>query len=618
MIYLVNNNSSVGNKAVRRFFKLIFFIFITNLSRVVSDDYKLYTYQIAVSQESIGSDSLVLRGTLGSNFYQTSNSDTLIVKGGFWNIAASMFSKPPVVDAFIEDTISDGSMPVIARAVATDMNGIVGAKLFVQLGGSKDPVVIPMIALNDTTFEISIPESLVTVRNLRAYVVGEDSMAYTASSTYQTPAVEFGKQELGMDGIFSHYPAGLPSEKWRMMAWPGDLESKSTKPSDLNSGHVLYDWDSNNNKWNKPNTIEIGKAYWFKHKYNEDVVFKNTSTTGISVPLVDYTIKLRKGWNMIGSPFAFPATADYNPEMISGLYLYGDLERDGWNGPSNNLVPWAGYAVHSKTDNDSIILKPFEDADVASRSLSSGWTLQIFADGKEYFDHTGQLGRNKYAENGVDGYDTPKLPHLDGYIVTAMDMNNNGRFKYSTNIRSIDEFNGVWSLRVMGKNEPGPVSFSGSFLGLVPENLIIAVVDIPKRSIINDFPEKNIIINKNLHIGYDIKVLAGDETFVLETAKEILANIPKEYSLSQNYPNPFNPITNLDFSLPTRSKVNITIYNMLGQEVVSLISKELDYGHHTVSWHGTNRFGKLVSSGVYLATMQTKGTIKTRKMILLK
>ena len=69
------------------------------------DGYKLYTYQVAIRQKPITSDSLVLRGTLGSNFYQTSSGDTLAVKGGFWNIASSLFSEPPVVSAFLTDTI---------------------------------------------------------------------------------------------------------------------------------------------------------------------------------------------------------------------------------------------------------------------------------------------------------------------------------------------------------------------------------------------------------------------------------------------------------------------------------------------------------------------------------
>jgi len=104
----------------------------------------------------------------------------------------------------------------------------------------------------------------------------------------------------------------------------------------------------------------------------------------------------------------------------------------------------------------------------------------------------------------------------------------------------------------------------------------------------------------------------------LEMAQKIINNIPKEYSLSQNYPNPFNPITNLDFSLPKRSKVTFMIYNILGQEVTTIINKELDYGHHKVIWNGTDFYGKQVSSGVYFAKMITSNFSKTKKMLLLK
>ena len=605
-------------KIALRIFRFVIPGILMSLSYVMANDYKLYTYQVAISQKLMSSDSLMLRGTLGSNFYQTSNGDTLTVKGGFWNIASSLFSEPPVVSAFLTDTIINDAMPIIARAIATDMNGIAGAKLFIQLGGSLDQVVLPMTALNDTTFEISIPESLVTVRNLRVHVVGEDNMSYTSQSSFKTPAVEFAKEELTMDGTFSYYPQGLPSEKWRMMAWPGDLTNKTIDPSNLESGHVLYEWDPNNNKWNKPRTIGIGRAYWFKHKYNEDVVFKNSGTKGISVPLVNYTIKLRKGWNMIGSPFAFPLSADYNPETVSGLYLYGDPERDGWQGPSNSLVPWAGYTIHSKTDNDSIVLKPFDEQESASRAVLPGWRLKLFADGQKYFDHTAYLGRNEFAQEDIDGYDTPKLPSLNGYIIVAIDLDQSGRFGYSGDIRSLEEVNGVWNLRIAGNNEPGPIVLSGSFSDAWPDNLHIAVVDIPKRSIFDDFPETDLSINKNFKMGYDLKLVAGDESYVREMAKNILENIPEEFSLSQNYPNPFNPLTHLNFALPIRSRVEITIYNMIGQEVTTLVKRELDYGLHSVSWHGTNRFGIPVASGVYLAKLQTPGVIKTRKMILLK
>lgn len=75
--------------------------------------------------------------------------------------------------------------------------------------------------------------------------------------------------------------------------------------------------------------------------------------------------------------------------------------------------------------------------------------------------------------------------------------------------------------------------------------------------------------------------------------------IPKNYTLEQNYPNPFNPITEINFGLPTASKVNISVYNLLGQLVNTLINKEIEAGIHSVTWDGTDANNKTVSSGVY-------------------
>jgi flagellar hook assembly protein FlgD len=67
-----------------------------------------------------------------------------------------------------------------------------------------------------------------------------------------------------------------------------------------------------------------------------------------------------------------------------------------------------------------------------------------------------------------------------------------------------------------------------------------------------------------------------------------------DYALSQNYPNPFNPTTTIEFALPTNSKVDVDIYNILGQKVASLFSGYKSVGYHQVEWNASN-FG----SGVY-------------------
>ena len=387
----------IDNKYNQRIIRPSIAAILIGLCSLHGQDFKLHTYQIALSQRPINSDSLVLKGALGTGFYQTGSGDTLLLKGGFWNIASELYLRPPNIIPILADTIFNDGMPVIARAIATDINGVASVDLHIQLGGSADAIKIPMEALNDTIFEVSVPDSLVTIFNLRAHVESVDNMANTAESDYETPAVEFAANELSMEEIYSHYPEGIISDKWRMMAWPGALADNHINPSDLDSGHVFYDWNPNTNEWIKPDAIETGRAYWFKHHYSEAVVFSNKKTTGLAVPLVDYTIELRSGWNMIGSPFSFPVVAEYDPETISGLYLYGEEDRDGWEGPSQVLDPWAGYAIFNDSQTiKSIMLKPFTDSLETARMAFTGWELQLDIDGEKYFDHTGRIGRRAW------------------------------------------------------------------------------------------------------------------------------------------------------------------------------------------------------------------------------
>ena len=94
--------------------------------------------------------------------------------------------------------------------------------------------------------------------------------------------------------------------------------------------------------------------------------------------------------------------------------------------------------------------------------------------------------------------------------------------------------------------------------------------------------------------------------------------MPTEFALHQNYPNPFNPITTLRYELPENGLVNITIYDMLGREVKTLVNQTQGAGYKSVIWDATNDYGKPVSAGIYLYQIQAGEYISTKKMVLLK
>lgn len=101
--------------------------------------------------------------------------------------------------------------------------------------------------------------------------------------------------------------------------------------------------------------------------------------------------------------------------------------------------------------------------------------------------------------------------------------------------------------------------------------------------------------------------------------ENIKANIPPKFELHQNYPNPFNPITYIQFLIPRSTKVKISIFNTIGQEVKVLVDKDYISGVFQVAWDGLNDDGHPMPSGIYFYKMSTaSGFQETKKLILLK
>jgi cytoskeletal protein CcmA (bactofilin family) len=90
------------------------------------------------------------------------------------------------------------------------------------------------------------------------------------------------------------------------------------------------------------------------------------------------------------------------------------------------------------------------------------------------------------------------------------------------------------------------------------------------------------------------------------------------YELEQNYPNPFNPSTQIAFSVKEAGDMQLSIYNLNGQEVRTLISGHMESGRHAITWDGRDNVGQLVPSGIYFYKLRVNGFVQTKKMSLIK
>lgn len=107
-----------------------------------------------------------------------------------------------------------------------------------------------------------------------------------------------------------------------------------------------------------------------------------------------------------------------------------------------------------------------------------------------------------------------------------------------------------------------------------------------------------------------------------EIGVDNVGETPSKFALKDNYPNPFNPETTIGFDIPDTENelvnINLSVYDMLGKKVKTLINEPLGPNSYNVKWNGTNDYGRLVPSGVYFYLLKSESFIKSNKMILIR
>jgi len=96
------------------------------------------------------------------------------------------------------------------------------------------------------------------------------------------------------------------------------------------------------------------------------------------------------------------------------------------------------------------------------------------------------------------------------------------------------------------------------------------------------------------------------------------SGLAKMFTLDQNYPNPFNALTTINYQIATQTKVSISIYDITGRIINTVVNDNKSPGKYSVIWNGRNTYGKPLASGIYFYQIETDSFIKTRKMLLVK
>jgi len=206
-----------------------------------------------------------------------------------------------------------------------------------------------------------------------------------------------------------------------------------------------------------------------------------------------------------------------------------------------------------------------------------------------------------------------------GYVTDLVSTNTGAQFVYESNDVSVTNANERFLI--------GAIAFGGEIPGDGSGRRLFGVWDFSITTW-GGFDVDGIVIDTSVFSSGSEFLFSyyGDIDWVPQFAGKVFfgnpaldANdgadepLPSSYALNQNYPNPFNPTTEIAFALPSKADVTLKIYNILGQEVTTLVDKAMNAGNHVVQWDASEN-----ATGVYFYKIEAGDFTETRKMMLLK
>jgi hypothetical protein len=348
----------------------------------------------------------------------------------------------------------------------------------------------------------------------------------------------------------------------------------------------------------------------------------------LGTPIVsDFTMSLSQGWELISNPlvldvsvdsltFTKDATTKAHAEAVTAGWVNSIYGYSGTGyAVASTFSPWSGYWVAVlETGVDMTFPIHRHDGSDNSRSRDEGWMIAFNAEVEGANDEMMMVG---YAETATDGFDAehdavnppnPPGPVYISLFTAHPEWDYLLGDKFTKDIRAEVSANGYqeWILSMESSESEAQISWTFED---VPDEYDIGYS-------INDgvyFDDMRSVNTTTLSVNTEIIVRVG--TQVLGIGDE---PIPEVFALHQNYPNPFNPTTQIRYDLPDDALVNITIYDIMGRSIRSLVNSNQTAGYRSIRWDGKNNLGEGVSAGMYIYMIHAGQFRQTKKMVLLK
>jgi len=414
------------------------------------------------------------------------------------------------------------------------------------------------------------------------------------------------------------------SPGWNLSGLPLLIDTTlSAMISDDIDTYYIYTYNSKGG-YKLDSTFTIGKGFWLGLVNSAVIDFY-----GVALPDT-ISAELKKFWNIISTPYLSPivkgnimieklgAKLPFDSAVSSGwisgaLYGYDPLTKSYYL--SDTLKPWNGYWLATLIDSLKIVYIPSSTspspklilADV--KSDEGNWTVNLSAEFGEVSDKLAFFGVRDGASDGPDRYDYPKPPAPPGgKIVQIYFYHPEWNFDlgpyFASDFRS--SFGNVKNWKFYVRNSSGGSIKLTWDLSQVPEKFNFTLFDASNGRTVDMRTNFEYVYNASDNEIREFKI-----DFITGVLNE--NQVPKSFALHQNYPNPFNSKTTIEFEIPEKAHVNLTIYDILGREIETLVDKELEPGKYKVNFDAGN-----LPSGIYLYTLKTPKLTKTNKMLLIK
>ncbi len=430
----------------------------------------------------------------------------------------------------------------------------------------------------------------------------------------------------------------FPSQHWFLLSFPRDTTMFWAGSDSI--GGILR-WDQIKEKYLSVNNtnLQAGFGYWMISKLLTEVDLRSIDVSDtqetVSIPILP-------GWNQIGIPLIFqigwrdskmiatensittekslveaakpggwinPAIYWYNSESRLQGYEWGTVD-------TSLGIPWHGYWLYSYIEGTllfpqqptfsevtTVVNKPQTQISRDDNNLK--WEGNLSLSTEHYADSKNIFG---LADQAVQLFEPPPIGDYAALYFKLLQEKLTGEyqppFSNSTEIKK-------WQVMIEST---------------VPEQKHHLQWNLPQGLDLYFYlvDHKNaVVIDMNTENTYDLIPKTKLTSFSLYATMDAQFRpklIPNDFILAQNYPNPFNPQTTIRFGIPEKSagRTVLKIYNILGQEVITLLDAILEPGYFEQVWNGCDAEHKQVASGIYFYTLKNSSQNLVRKMILIR